>query len=216
MNNIVISVDGPSGSGKERIAKYIANKYNLHHLDSGILYRRLTYLILKKKINFKNRNVLFFFLNSLTYLSPKKHKILRKEVISKETSIIATIPKVRRFINNQQKLIVKEILKTKKGCVIDGRDIGSKVFQNAKIKLFIKVKPEIRAKRRYKQLIEQGEKSIYSQILKDINLRDKNDKNRAVSPLIVPKKAIIIDNSNSFTNTIYQIKKALKKIVKIT
>ena len=65
MNDLIISVDGPSGSGKERIAKYIAKKYNLYHLDSGLLYRRLTYLILKKKINFNNKNELFFYLNSL-------------------------------------------------------------------------------------------------------------------------------------------------------
>ena len=212
MDDIIISVDGPSGSGKERIAKFIAKKYNFYHLDSGIFYRRLAYLILKKKINFKNINELVFFLKSLTYLSLRKHKTLRKEVISKQSSIIATIPTVRKFIDNQQKLTVKKILKSKKGCVVDGRDIGSKVFKNAKIKLFIQVKPEIRAKRRHKQLIEQGEKSIYSRILKDINLRDKNDKNRAVSPLIVPKKAIIIDNSFSFKNTIYQIKKALRKL----
>ena len=212
MNDIIISVDGPSGSGKERIARYIAKKYNFYHLDSGIFYRRLTYLILKKKINFTNINELIFFLNSLTHLSLRRHKTLRKEVISKQSSIIATIPIVRKFIDNQQKLTVKKILKSHKGCVVDGRDIGSKVFKNAKIKLFIQVKPEIRAKRRHKQLIEQGEKSIYSRILKDINLRDKNDKNRAESPLIIPKKAIIIDNSFSFRNTIYQIKKALRKL----
>ena len=212
MNNLIISVDGPSGSGKERIAKYIANKYNLYHLDSGILYRRLTYLILKKKINFKDNYKLLSFLNSLTHMSLRRHKALRKEIISKQTSIIATIPIVRKFINNQQKLTVKRIYKYKKGFVIDGRDIGSKVFKNAKIKLFIEVKPEIRAKRRHKQLIEQGEKSIYSRILKDIKLRDKNDKNRVESPLVVPKKAILIDNSYSFKNTISQIKKALKKL----
>ena len=213
MNNLIISVDGPSGSGKERIAKYIAKKYNFYHLDSGLLYRRLTYLLIKKKINYKSKNELIFFLDSIKELSLKRHKILRKEIISKKTSIIATFPTVRKFINNQQKLIVKKILKSRKGCVIDGRDIGSKVFKNAKIKLFIEVAPEIRAKRRHKQLIEQGEKSIYSRILKDINLRDKNDKNRKASPLIIPKKAIIINNSYSFGNTIYQIKLALEKLL---
>ena len=192
MSNLIISMDGPAGSGKEKIAKYIAKKYNLYHLDSGLLYRRLTYLILKKKINFNNKNELFFFLNSLKYLSLKKHKTLRKEIISKQTSIFATIPMVRKFINNQQKSIVKKILKSKKGCVIDGRDIGSKVFKNATIKLFIEVKPEIRAKRRHKQLIEQGEKSIYSRILKGIILRDKTDTKRKISPLIVPKNSICL------------------------
>ena len=154
----------------------------------------------------------FFFLKSLKQLSLRRHKTLRKEIISKHTSTIATIPKVREFINNQQKLAVKKILRYNNGCVVDGRDIGSKVFKNAKIKLFIEGKPKIRAKRRHKQLIEQGEKSIYSRILKDINLRDKKDKNRLESPLIVPKKAIIIDNSLSFKNTIYQINKVFSNI----
>ena len=112
---------------------------------------------------------------------------------------------VRKFINNQQKLIVKKILKSKKGCVIDGRDIGSKVFINANLKLFIKVKPEIRAKRRHKQLIEQGERNIYSRILKDLKLRDKKDLNRKISPLIKPRSAILIDNSKSFNFTCKQI-----------
>ena len=83
-----------------------------------------------------------------------------------------------------------------KGCVIDGRDIGNKVFKNAKIKLFIKVKPEIRAKRRHKQLIEQGEKSIYSRILKDINLRDKNDKKDLDYEIIYNQTANLIKNSS--------------------
>ena len=211
-NKLIVAIDGPAGSGKERIAKYIARKYNLYHLDSGVLYRRLTYLILRKKIDFRNNNELFFFLKSLKQLSLRRHKTLRKEIISKQTSIIATIPKVREFINNQQKLAVKKILRYNNGCVVDGRDIGSKVFKNAKIKLFIEGKPKIRAKRRHKQLIEQGEKSIYSRILKDINLRDKKDKNRLESPLIVPKKAIIIDNSLSFKNTIHQINKVFSNI----
>ncbi len=103
------------------------------------------------------------------------------------------------------------MLKSYKGCVIDGRDIGSHVFKNAKIKLFIGVSAKIRAKRRHKQLIEQGEKSIYSRILKGIILRDKTDKNRAISPLVVPLNSTYIDNSFDFKNTILQINQVLKK-----
>ena len=150
------------------------------------------------------------FLCNLKFISSRKHKSLRKEIISRQTSKVATIPTIRNFINKQQKLAVKNILKSYKGCVIDGRDIGSNVFKNAKIKLFIDVKAEIRAKRRHKQLIEQGEKSIYSRILKNINLRDKTDTKTASSPLIVPNNAIIINNSHSFKKTIFQINKALK------
>ena len=104
------------------------------------------------------------------------------------------------------------MLKSHKGCVIDGRDIGSNVFKNAKIKLFIAVSAKIRAKRRHKQLIEQGEKSIYSRILKGIILRDKTDKNRTISPLVVPLNSTYIDNSFDFKNTISQIKKVLEKL----
>ena len=104
------------------------------------------------------------------------------------------------------------MLKSYKGCVINGRDIGSHVFKSAKIKLFIRVSAKIRAKRRHKQLIEQGEKSIYSQILKEINLRDSTDKSRKESPLVKPASAIVINNSNCFKKTIIQIKKALIKI----
>ena len=153
-----------------------------------------------------------FFLDSLKYISARKHKSLRTEIISKQTSKIATIPTIRNFINKQQKLVVKNILKSYKGCVIDGRDIGSNVFKNAKIKLFIDVKAEIRAKRRHKQLIEQGEKFIYTRILKDLKLRDKRDINRKISPLIRPHNSILIDNSYAFKNTIYQISKAFTKL----
>jgi cytidylate kinase len=104
------------------------------------------------------------------------------------------------------------MLKLFKGCVIDGRDIGSKVFKKAQIKLFIDVKVHIRAKRRHKQLIEIGEKSIYAQILKEIQLRDKLDKNRKYSPLIKPKGSITIDNSEDFKTTITAVNNALKKI----
>ena len=92
---------------------------------------------------------------------------------------------------------------------IDGRDIGSKVFKNAKIKLFVNVNVEIRAKRRHKQLIEQGEKSIYSRILKDMELRDKQDKTRKISPMVAPTNAFIIDNSKSFKFTRKQIHQIL-------
>ena len=212
LNNLIITIDGTSGSGKERIARYISKKYKFYHLDSGILYRRLAAIISKNNINLNDEKKISKILNSINILSHRRHNNLRSEEIGIQASIIATKKIIRNFIDKQQNLIVRKIFKSFKGCVIDGRDIGSKVFKNAQIKLFIVVNVEIRAKRRHKQLIEQGEKSIYSRILKDINLRDKNDRNRVESPLIVPKKAIIIDNSYSFKNTIFQIKKALKKL----
>jgi CMP/dCMP kinase len=209
--NYIISIDGPAGSGKERISKYIARKYAIYHLDSGILYRRLANIVIKKRINIQDDKSLTKLINSIKYLSPNNNKALRSENISIISSKIAKKDIVRDFINKQQKIIIKLALKRYKGAVIDGRDIGSKVFKEAKFKLFITVTPEIRAKRRHKQLLAQGEKSIYAQILRGIKLRDKNDMNRKVSPLVIPKKAFLIDNSDSFRKTIKQINLILKK-----
>jgi len=212
LNNFIISVDGPAGSGKQKIAKYIAKKYKLYHLDSGVLYRRLAFILIKKNINYKNEKTLNKFIKSLDNLSSRSHLKLRAENISIVASKIAIYKSVRKFINLTQKKTVKKMINLYRGCVVDGRDIGSKVFKSAKIKLFITVNNEIRAKRRHKQLIELGEKSIYAHILKDINLRDKADINRKESPLIIPKNSIIIDNSKNFKNTLKLINKALIKI----
>ena len=211
MNNIIVAVDGPAGSGKQRIAKYIAKKYNFFHLDSGILYRRLALYLIKNRINISSKLKIKRFLNSINYLSCRNHLSLRKENVGNIASIIATYQFVRDFINKQQRILVKRKLKSFRGCVVDGRDIGSKVFKEAKIKLFIDVSLKIRAKRRHKQLIEQGEKSIYAQILKEIKLRDNKDKKRKASPLIVAKGAFIIDNSYDFKTTSVKINQIFNK-----
>ena len=210
LDNLIITIDGPSGSGKERIAKYISKKYKLFHLDSGILYRRLAAIFSKRNVDVSNEKKIKKILNSITILSHHRHSSLRSEEIGKKASIIATIKIIRNFIDKQQHFIVKKILRTFNGCVIDGRDIGSKVFKNAQIKLFIDVNVEIRAKRRHKQLIEQGEKTIYSRILKELKLRDNKDINRNISPLVRPHNAILLDNSHSFKFTCNQINKILK------
>ena len=215
MNKFIISIDGPAGSGKQRIAKYIAKNYKLFHLDSGILYRRLARYFIKNNIDYKNIFLLKEFLKKQKQISIRNHHSLRSEKTSNISSKIAIYKEVRNFVNSQQKIIVKNKFKKYCGCVVDGRDIGSKVFKDSKIKLYIDVKPEIRAKRRHKQLIEQGEKSIYSRILEEINLRDKADTNRKESPLIIPRGAIVIDNSDNFKKTKKQINKALASFNKI-
>ena len=207
----IITVDGPAGSGKEKIAKYIARKYKLFHIDSGTFYRRLAYELkisnikTTQKLRIKNK------IKQINKLSLRKDSSLRKENIGVEASEIARYQFVRDFINFQQRLATKT-LNSKGGFVIDGRDIGSVVFKKAFLKLYVDVDVNVRAKRRYKQLIDNGEKSIYLKILKDIKLRDKKDKTRKNSPLVVPIGAKIIDNSLSFRNTISQITKIIEGI----
>ena len=207
----IITVDGPAGSGKEKICKYIARKYNLYHIDSGTLYRRLAYELEKNNIKTNEENKIKKNLKILKKLSLRKDAALRKEKIGKAASEIAKLEFVRNFINAQQRLATKTINK-KYGFVIDGRDIGSVVFKKAFLKLYIDVDVNIRAKRRYKQLIAKGEKSIYLKILKDIKLRDKKDKTRKNSPLVVPKGAYIINNSGSFKSSIKQVTEVIGKI----
>jgi len=207
----IITVDGPAGSGKEKISKYIAKKYKLYHLDSGILYRRLAYELAKKNIKTSEINKIKRVIKNIKKLSLRKIQSLRKEQIGKTASEIAKLDFVRFFINSQQRLATRTSNK-KKGFVIDGRDIGSVVFKKAYLKLYIEVDVNIRAKRRYKQLIDNGEKSIYLEILKDIKLRDKTDKTRKNSPLVVPKGAKIINNSHTFKKTIAQIRNIIEGI----
>ena len=137
---------------------------------------------------------------------------LRNEQIGKVTSIVAKMNLIRNYVNKQQIMHTKQKTE-KKGFVIDGRDIGSVVFKNADLKLFIEVKPSVRAKRRHKQLIDLGEKSIYAEILKEIKLRDKQDIARSNSPLVIPKGANIIDNSGLFNNTLKKINQLIGQIL---
>ena len=211
MKKLIITIDGPAASGKEKIAKYISKKWKLNHLDSGILYRRLALIFLIENIDTKNINKIKNKLKEIDQISFRNSKYIRTQAISKLASKIAIHNCVRSFVNKLQYDFVNNN-KEKRGFVIDGRDIGSVVFKKADLKLYIDVNPEIRAKRRYKQLIDSGEKSIYPKILKDIKLRDKQDKLRIHSPLVIPKKSHIIDNNGSFKDTVNQINILLDKI----
>ena len=211
MKKIIITIDGPAASGKEKIAKYISKKWKLNHLDSGIIYRRLALIFLIENIDFKNTNKIKNKLKEIHQISFRNSKNIRTQVISKLASKIAVHDFVRNFVNELQYNFVNKNKKMR-GFVIDGRDIGSVVFKKADLKLYIEVNPEIRAKRRYKQLIDSGEKSIYPKILKDIKLRDKQDKLRKHSPLVRPKGSHIIDNNGNFKDTVNQINILLDKI----
>ena len=209
--NVLITIDGPAASGKGKISSYISKKLRLKHLDSGILYRALAFRLLKNNINLESAHDIKNSLKFINKISFRKYKQLRNEKISKAASKIAVYQSVRYFINKIQQNYVKENIKSK-GFVVDGRDIGSKVFKNADLKLYIDVNEENRAKRRYKQLIDTGEKSIYPKILKEIKLRDYIDRNRKYSPLVIPNDAVIINNNGTFSNTIQQIKEQIKDL----
>ncbi len=211
MKNIIVTIDGPAASGKEKISKYLSKKWRLKHLDSGIIYRRIALIFLLDKVDISKLDQIKKKIKEITKISFRKSKRIRNQQISKLASRIAIHNCVRDFVNKLQYDFVNKN-KNKHGFVIDGRDIGSVVFKKADLKLYIDVNPEIRAKRRYKQLIDSGEKSIYPKILKEIKLRDKQDKLRKNSPLVIPKGAYIIDNNATFNDTVKQINNLFKNL----
>ncbi len=211
MTRKIITIDGPAASGKGKIAKYISKRWKFKHLDSGLIYRSLAESLLKKDTNFNSISELRDNLEKIKTIATRKSIKLRSELIGKIASKIAIYQFVREYVNKIQRNLVNNKFKDSY-FVIDGRDIGSVVFKRADLKLYIDVTEENRAKRRYKQLIDSGEKSIYPKILKDIKLRDKKDKTRKNSPLLIPKGAIIINNNGTFRNTTKQINSFIKEL----
>ena len=209
MKSLIITIDGPAASGKGTIARYIKKEFDFFHIDSGLLYRKIAKIILDKKINIKNTKEINILIKNIGDIKLSNSKLLRSPVVSKVSSEIARIKKIRNLVNMNQKKLVRNNKEKFRGIVIDGRDIGSVVFKDAEIKLYIDTNKKIRVKRRFKELIDRGERTIYSSVLKNIKLRDEKDKKRKNSPLTIPKGGIIIDNSCKLNQT----KKTIQKII---
>lgn len=209
MSKITIAIDGFSSTGKSTIAKQLANKLHYVYVDSGSMYRAVTlyamqleyisknYFLKEKlvedliniELRFKYRDDLGYaeiFLNGVNV-----EKKIRTLEVSNFVSKIAEIPEVRRKLVEQQQEMGKD-----KGIVMDGRDIGTVVFPNAELKLFIIASAEIRAKRRFDELIKRGDKVTFEAIYNNVVERDRIDSTREDSPLIKADDAIEIDNSN--------------------
>lgn len=201
MDNIInIAIDGPAGSGKSTIAKIIAKKLNITYLDTGSMYRAFTYYALENNVESDDKSGIYKLLNSIDLVLDKGNvfvndkdvtKEIRYENIDKNVSKYAAIKEVREKMVNIQRDISKG-----KSVIMDGRDIGSVVLPNADFKFYMDASAEERAKRRYLQNIERGKEVPYDDILKDIKLRDENDKNREVDPLVICEDATVIDTSN--------------------
>jgi len=199
---IKIAIDGTAASGKGTLAKKLARKYDFVHLDTGLLYRKVAdELIIQKKDTSKDlESYIFKIARNLNFLE-LKNETLRSEETAKLASLIATYPKLREILNSKQKEFV-EINKTKfPGCILDGRDIGTKILPNADFKFFIDASVEIRAKRRLLEknisfLHENDEKCMLLTLIKDMKERDRLDRSRETSPLIPANDAHVIDTSN--------------------
>lgn len=203
-----IAIDGHSSCGKSTIAKSIAQKYGMRYIDTGAMYRAITLYFMRNDI-IKNKQVDFALLSdsldkitinfqfnselkkSETFLNNENvESIIRGFEVSDNVSIIAQIKEVREKLILLQKAIGKS-----KNVVMDGRDIGTKVFPDASLKLFVTAKAEIRAQRRFDELKLKGEKVTFDEILQNLNERDDYDTNRDINPLMQAEDAVLIDNS---------------------
>ena len=203
-----IAIDGHSSCGKSTIAKSIAQKYGMRYIDTGAMYRAITLYFMRNNI-IKNKQVDFALLSdsldkitinfqfnselkkSETFLNNENvESIIRGFEVSDNVSIIAQIKEVREKLILLQRAIGKS-----KNVVMDGRDIGTKVFPDARLKLFVTAKAEIRAQRRFDELTVKGERVTFDEILQNLNERDDHDTNRDINPLMQAEDAVLIDNS---------------------
>ena len=201
----VITIDGPSGSGKGTAARQVAQKLGFHLLDSGAIYRVTALAVNKQGIDSSQIEAIVAIANALDLQFSIETEGLVKVLLQGEdvnaqlrtekcglmASKIAAIPEVRQALLQRQKNF-----RQAPGLVADGRDMGTVVFPDATVKIFLTASAEERAKRRFLQLKEQGVQAIMESLVKEIQERDENDRNRSVSPLIPADDALIIDSSD--------------------
>ena len=198
---MIIAIDGPSGSGKSTTAKMLAQHLNITHLDTGAMYRVVTWGLMRKNIDIRNLERVKTFLKKAqisyknsneVFLNGKMVSLdIRKKEITSNVSAVSSVKEVREFLVKIQRQIGKNI-----DCVIEGRDIGSVVFPKADFKFFLTADLDIRAKRRKSELNKIGEDVTIDEIKSSIKKRDLIDSSRELSPLKCPKDAIEIDSTN--------------------
>jgi len=215
MSDIIIAIDGHSATGKSSTAKMVAKHLGYIYLDSGAMYRATTLYFLQHNVKLDDKEQVNSLLNSLeitfkkdanglplTFLNDKNvEEEIRTMNISNHVSAVSAIKEVRIAMVAQQRKLGEH-----KGIVMDGRDIGSVVFPQAELKIFMTASANVRAKRRQKELLDKGQEVAFDEILKNVVERDAQDSSREESPLIKVGDAIEIDNSNmSFEKQVERI-----------
>ena len=199
----VIAIDGPSGSGKGTIASELASKLDFNYLDSGAIYRTLGIAVQKANVDFMNHAQIVEIYNKsdISFESDKPHNVIlngkdvsmliRSQMGSDFASKLGQIPEIRDILLEGQRAYRRQ-----PGLVADGRDMGTTVFPDASLKIFLTASVKERANRRYKQLITKGIDATLPDLLQDLKERDKRDTERTVSPLKPAEGAVTLDSTD--------------------
>lgn len=217
-SNVKVAIDGPASSGKSTIAKILAEDYQLVYVDTGAMYRTLTYLALKNGIAVDDEEKLVELLEK-TAITFKREaaeqsvfaneedvtSVIRQHDVTNKVSVVASFAKVREELVKRQQKIAENT-----GVVMDGRDIGTVVLPNADVKIFLVASAEERAKRRYLENKEKGIDTDFERLKQEIIARDEYDSKREVSPLKQADDAIRLDTTSL---TIEEVVEECKKII---
>lgn len=212
---IQIAVDGPAGSGKSTISKIIADKLNIIYIDTGAMYRAVTYAALNRELDLQDEVKISELSESLSidfrdksiFLDGKNiDKEIRENMVSRNVSKVSAYARVRKRLVDLQRLFSE-----KKSVIMDGRDIGTVVFPNADFKFYLDASAEIRGKRRFLELREKGEHIPLEKIIEEIKTRDLSDSQRENSPLRKAEDAIIIDTGDMTVEEV--VREIIKRVV---
>ena len=198
-----IAIDGPGGAGKSSIAKAVAKKLDILYVDTGALYRTVGLFVKQNGVDPKNAEAVGALLPSLSivvkyedgaqvvYLNGRNYgDAIRTPEMSMYASAVSAIPAVRAFLLETQKEIARH-----NSVIMDGRDIGTVILPDAKVKIFMTASPECRAMRRYNELIAKGQNVKYEDVLAEMNSRDNADSSREIAPTKAADDAVLLDNS---------------------
>lgn len=218
---IAIAIDGPAGAGKSTLSKAVAKELSFIYVDTGALYRTIGLAVSRKGIDKEDKQAIVDVLDEIEVKLAFDNEgtqivllngenvsdYIRTPQASMYASSVSAIPQVRSFLLDLQRNMAKN-----DNVIMDGRDIGTVVLPNAKVKIFLTASPEIRAMRRYKENIEKGIDCKYEDVLRDVNYRDYKDSHREVAPLKPAEDSITVDTGNTdFEGSKQLLLKAIKE-----
>ena len=211
---MIVAIDGPAASGKSTAALGVAKALNITHLDTGSMYRAVTFGLISNQIRFKDIKAVEYFLESLKLRFSKSKKrtdlilndknvtdLIRNNIISENVSEVSAIKIIREFMVKIQREMASDT-----DCILEGRDIGTVVFPNADFKFFVTADEKSRASRRLNDLVDSGDKNVseLNSVLEDLKVRDHKDSTRIHSPLKKAEDALVIDTTYLTINEVVE------------